>query len=343
MGLFRFFLAINVMIFHILKVPNIGPFAVYSFFVLSGFLMTTIMKENYGYSLLGFKIYAFNRFLRLFPLHWVLLLIAFTIVLLVGDDFSSAYNGSFGIPRDVTSILANITLIYPSFHPIEVSPRLSPASWALTVEIFYYILIGIGISKTKKFTIIWAISSLLYWIFQIFNQPGFIAGYGSFAEASLPFSIGALIYYFKQEIWILIQRLFNKPSFALSTLFVINLFVSILFNSIALQMLTTYLNILLTIGIIIALLFEKKNIVSKRIDRHLGDLSYPLYLFHWSAACLGSWLIWDEPVKGLSYEGIVVFAAALLFTVVISFLVNFTVNNQVNKIRDSVKKKLPDS
>ena len=166
MGLFRFFLAVNVMIFHILKVPNIGPFAVYSFFVLSGFLMTTIMKENYGYNLLGFKIYAFNRFLRLFPLHWILLLIAFTIVLLVGDNFASAYNGSFGIPTDVISIIANITLIYPSFHPIEVTPRLSPASWALTVELFYYILIGIGISKTKKVTIIWAISSLLYCVFR---------------------------------------------------------------------------------------------------------------------------------------------------------------------------------
>jgi peptidoglycan/LPS O-acetylase OafA/YrhL len=298
------------------------------------------MKENYGYNLLGFKLYAFNRFLRLFPLHWVLLIIAFIIVLLVGDDFASAYNGSFGIPRDVTSTLANITLIYPSFHPIEVAPRLSPASWALTVEIFYYILIGIGISKTKKFTIIWAISSLLYWIFQIFNQPGFIAGYGSFAEAYLPFSIGALTYYFKQEIWTLTQRFLRKPTIVLSTLFLINLFVSILYNSIAMQILTTYLNIILTIGLIIALLFEKKNIVSKQIDRHLGDLSYPLYLFHWSAACLCSWFIWDAPVKGLSYEGIIVFSVALLLTVVISFVLNITVNNQINKIRQAVKRQI---
>ena len=53
MGIYRFLLALNVVIFHLLDVPAIGPFAVFSFFVLSGFLMTLIMKETYGYSLSG--------------------------------------------------------------------------------------------------------------------------------------------------------------------------------------------------------------------------------------------------------------------------------------------------
>jgi peptidoglycan/LPS O-acetylase OafA/YrhL len=67
-GIFRFTLALNVMIFHVMAIKVIGPYAVYSFFILSGFLMTTIMKNTYGYTVSGFKSYAYNRLLRIFPI-----------------------------------------------------------------------------------------------------------------------------------------------------------------------------------------------------------------------------------------------------------------------------------
>ena len=92
MGIYRFLLALNVVIFHLLGVPAIGPFAVFSFFVLSGFLMTLIMKETYGYSLSGLSKYAMNRFLRLFPSYWVLLLITILAIGLVGNSNSKAFH-----------------------------------------------------------------------------------------------------------------------------------------------------------------------------------------------------------------------------------------------------------
>lgn len=46
-------LAFEVVVFHLLSVPIIGRYAVMSFFVLSGFLMTTIMHQTYGYTLKG--------------------------------------------------------------------------------------------------------------------------------------------------------------------------------------------------------------------------------------------------------------------------------------------------
>ena len=59
-GVYRFLLALNVVFYHVLDVPGIGPLAVYSFFVLSGFLMTMIMQQTYGYSVTGIKKYAIN-------------------------------------------------------------------------------------------------------------------------------------------------------------------------------------------------------------------------------------------------------------------------------------------
>ena len=66
-GVFRLILAFNVVAFHIAGIPTIGRYAVYSFFILSGFLMATIMHKTYGYDVQGLKKYALNVTVR--PIH----------------------------------------------------------------------------------------------------------------------------------------------------------------------------------------------------------------------------------------------------------------------------------
>jgi peptidoglycan/LPS O-acetylase OafA/YrhL len=46
----------------------IGGYAVFGFYILSGYLMTLIMQKNYGYSRGGVARYAVNRFLRIYLL-----------------------------------------------------------------------------------------------------------------------------------------------------------------------------------------------------------------------------------------------------------------------------------
>ncbi len=69
-GTYRTFLALMVVALH-LGGLSMGGYAVFGFYVLSGYLMTLIMQNNYGYSALGFYKYALNRFLRIYPIYWV--------------------------------------------------------------------------------------------------------------------------------------------------------------------------------------------------------------------------------------------------------------------------------
>lgn len=83
-GLYRTFLALWVVAAHLLVV-QIGSYAVQAFFALSGYLMTYIMTKNYGYSVKGLRAFAMNRFLRLYPVYWALLLITTVAIMFIGS------------------------------------------------------------------------------------------------------------------------------------------------------------------------------------------------------------------------------------------------------------------
>ena len=341
MGCFRFALAVNVMLFHILQVPYIGPFAVYSFFILSGFLMTTIMKATYGYGFDGIKAYALNRFLRLYPVHWFLLLFSIAVIGLVGRDFAFNYNASFGIPTYKSAILANLTLIYPSFMPIDFNPRLSPPSWALTIELFFYLLIGLGLSRTKRITLFWVAVSAAFWLYRILVHADYKAGYGDIFSASLPFSIGAALYYYKDTVFQWMQRFLGQaPAWWLVLLFILNLGLCVFIRSDGIAIAGVYLNLLLSALLVVTLFRQRLTLPSKGVDRFLGDLSYPLYLCHWSTACLMAWLLADNGTVTGTLKNVMVFATALLLAILVSVIANKVINDPIEKLRRRVKSRL---
>jgi peptidoglycan/LPS O-acetylase OafA/YrhL len=332
-GIFRLFLAVNVVVYHLLGVSSIGPFAVYSFFVLSGFLMTLIMKDSYGYETSGLKKYFTNRFLRLYPVYWFLLVISMITVILIGSDVTSQFHPAISIPKDVTQILANITMIYPHFEPVTYPVRLLPATWALTIELFFYFVIGIGISKSKLITWIWFLASISYVLYRVVVYPGYGIGYGNILVTSLPFSMGALLYYYKE----ILSRLVTKSIFIITLcVYLPNLllpfFTSIYWpdKSWFFADVCTWINLFTTLIITVHLFSDGKNYFGKGMDKALGDLSYPVYIFHWTGALLAAYFI-----QGTSKY--VIFAIGMMITVAISIIVNKVVNNNIEKVRQRIK------
>ena len=59
-GTYRTLLAVMVVFLHIGGVPVLGGYAVFGFYILSGYLMTFIMQNNYGYDRSGLAKYALN-------------------------------------------------------------------------------------------------------------------------------------------------------------------------------------------------------------------------------------------------------------------------------------------
>src|ERR1035437_7037171 len=139
-GTWRFLMPLYVSMSHLWSGMIHGPaaYAVWGFFVLSGFLMTHVLRNKYGFDHSGLKDFAFNRFLRIFPLYWMACIMgAISIYFLpkLGIDPSSL-NPQFLAPQGSADWFNNVTLL-----PIVGGQGLLvPVSGALAVEVAAYIL-----------------------------------------------------------------------------------------------------------------------------------------------------------------------------------------------------------
>jgi peptidoglycan/LPS O-acetylase OafA/YrhL len=92
MGTLRFLLAMVVVLFHYQTLGSgmmDAHTAVKMFFIISGFYMAMILDQKYGRALGGLRAFAINRFLRLYPLYAVVLILTIgwylTCLVLIGD------------------------------------------------------------------------------------------------------------------------------------------------------------------------------------------------------------------------------------------------------------------
>jgi peptidoglycan/LPS O-acetylase OafA/YrhL len=337
-------LAFWVMLFHLLPVPVIGGFAVFSFFILSGFLMTMIMHDSYGYSKGGLNRYGLNRFLRLYPMYWAVCLVSVLLIFLIGSEYSSQYKNTLFFPTDLVSVLANVSMIFPSFFPTDISPRLSPPTWALTVEIFFYVLIGLGISKTYRRTVIWLIVSIVYFAITYLFELGGGYRYSFIFAASLPFSLGALIYFIKEPFFAYLKQMkLSNPWAILAVYIVVALFFTMnnyyrpFSFSGTLGEFGIYINMLLSLIVVVVLFYRGKELCSQKVDKSIGDYSYPVYLIHWQCGLLASYLLYQEPNRDFTLEGLTTFALATLFVVIASYLLITIIDRSISKLRNKIR------
>lgn len=346
MGILRTLLAVFVMAFHLMEIPVIGPYAVFSFFVLSGFLMTLIMHHTYGYNWYGVIGYGTNRFFRLYPVYWVVLFISLLILLWVPTEFARDYTKALFVPERLDQLAVNILMIYPDIFPSSIGPRMSPPTWALTVEIFYYILIALGISRSKLSTITWFLVGVLFYIGTASFKLDDNWRYGSIFAASLPFSVGAIIYHFKEELIKVLHGQFAHPVKATAIFFIINMTLPILtfLTTPTIQSLTytisKYLNIVFTASLVLAVFHSSMSEKTKKLDRIIGAYSYPIYLLHWQIGLFVSYCLFRSPQTTMSAQSATVFGVSILLIAIVSFILIKYVDSTIEIIRAKVKNKI---
>ena len=332
-GTYRLILAFMVVFLHLGGWPAFGEYAVFTFFCLSGYLMTFIMQENYGYNSDGRKKYFFNRLLRIYPLYLTACLFSLIVIFWLGESYTSQLIFNLKYPDSITGILSNLFLFITDHKNIA----LVPPAWALTVEILYYLLIGLGISKTKTTTWLWFGFGAIYTlVINIINVEWWDWGYFNPIAASLPFSVGALLYHYRAVL-----SQYFKP---FSKLYVaIGLYTLVLVNWFVNYKLGTglsygfYINSLLNVVLLIVLInVQAANKYWVKYDKVLGDLSYPIYLMHWTVAIIVMYifsLIGIELEKKTELFAIVSIPFMLIFG---KLMVNI-LHNPVEKIRNSIK------
>lgn len=284
-GVYRTLLAFMVVFQHLAGVPVIGIYAVFGFYTLSGYLMTLIMQKNYGYTPLGKFRYALNRFLRIYPMYWVSIIFGALLILYFTSQDSTAYSESFYLPGNVVEFLRNIFL----FFPVREIPRLTPPAWALTVELFYYVLIGLGLSRSRKLVLYWLGASAIFQVAAVLYFSGSIWDRWSMVipMASLPFATGAFIFHYKNEMmkyWQLVTARIgvDYSAFILFCCMLLNWSAGyVLGQATGFFFYTNYL----ICAVLVLVLSEQKlaPFISRRFDKWMGDLSYPIYLIHFQA------------------------------------------------------------
>ena len=337
-GIWRTLLAIEVVAHHLLNLPVIGFYAVFSFFVLSGFLMTAIMHETYGYSLAGLGRYLSNRALRLFPNYWFAVAVSLVLIAVLGAGWVTRYNAAMAMPETPFDWLQNLSMIFANWLPKNELPRLVPLAWALTVEIFYYVMIGLGASRTRLTTILWLLSSLIYVVVirQVYPGGGGYL-YDAIPAGSLPFSVGALAWHYRQTVVGILGHLrLADARLLISGRWLLYLGIITLEAQTGWKWLLIFgnwLNVLVSAAIICTLFTTRSAGPMHRIDKAVGDFSYPIYLLHLQMGLLATVMLSNDREA----TGPGVFALGLGLTVVLSALCAWVIDPAVEQQRRRIK------
>ncbi|MEH6592209.1 MAG: acyltransferase [Halioglobus sp.] len=332
LGIFRYVLALMVTLSHLWTslAGWSGVAAVFGFYVISGYLMTSVLNQSYGFTRAGLGRYALNRFLRIYPTYWFVLLFALVVVATIPRDaFHTNYKLS--MPREVLDWLANIFIVGLLDGPIKV---LIPPAWTLDIEIFFYFLMGLGLSRYRLFVLAWFIASALYTLFLLWVDAPFVDRYVSYAAASLPFSIGAMVYMYRKSL----ARYACLP---LSIAVIFFLFTVVVAR---LEWLGSphhggfYLVLLGSFLLLVALNNfdpERRFQALRSVDGFLGNLAYPIFLCHWQVAAIMLHLVYntEKPVDGGLW------LSSIVFIHLVALLVYFVVDRNVSRARDKVRGK----
>jgi peptidoglycan/LPS O-acetylase OafA/YrhL len=298
MGLLRFYLALSVIVLHSggrffgLEVPN-GFLAVQFFFTISGFYMALVLNEKYTASenIAFFR----NRAIRIFPAYWFSLILvlfstqrsAFSTIrdLTFLDQIIVTFFNIFLLGQDALQVLCITNSDGNCIAPSSLS--LNGPSWSLSVEIIFYIFAPFIMRSPKKI-ILMLVSGSIYQVlihkiqipkgeFLIFKQNDLIQWSYNFYPASMMFfAMGGLVYFaFK-----------NKSS---SSLYL--LVCSLVPLSIATDFTEAWVILIFVLAIPNIFELTKNN----KVDKLFGELSYPIYIFHFPI--LHILQSWEDSIK----------------------------------------------
>lgn len=268
LGSWRFFLAFLVAISHLWDGMIHGPaaYAVWGFFLISGYLMTAGMLTRYADGWAGLRDYAINRFLRIYPAYYIACALGLAALLWVphyGVN-PTGLNAQFVLPQSWRDWATNAALL-----PLwGAGNLLVPVSGALGVEVGVYLLIPLMARGPAAPGIAFVLSGLLNLQHGIEIQT-FEVRYSAFLTSVMAFAAGSLVAHYRNSL----QR-WGMPWLS-SASWLAHCLIWLKWDSWPWTW-GLYLSLLLTAWVLISFADRK----SGAIDRWLGDLSYPVYLFH---------------------------------------------------------------
>jgi peptidoglycan/LPS O-acetylase OafA/YrhL len=327
-----------------------GEIAVELFFIISGFYMALILNEKYNTTDKTIVFYK-NRFLKLFPIYWTILFFTVSLFLvsylvlnkggvieyiinnLNNLGFFSVYvlfSNIFLIGEDLLMFLGfngDSIIFTKSFSDTDMPFHkfiIVPQSWTLSLEIMFYLIAPFIARRSMKLLVGLFLLSIFIkiglWNFGFSNDPWsyrFILSELSF------FFIGTIMYkVYKAGSYSKIMN--NKSLFftALSLFLISGYFYYDLKTILDFNGVDTFKYMIYFLFIIfLPLLFVQTK--ENKIDRYIGELSYPVYIVHIFVIMFVSKIANDTNLSLLAIIGSVIF----------SIVLNKFIQERVEKIR----------
>lgn len=348
MGSIRLLLAIAVTLGHI---PIYWQQPVYSgclfayyivqiFFVISGFYMALVLTEKYKPTHNGIKEFYFNRYMRLAPAFWLVGIVTLLLTILYPQVFPLGEVIQFGLNIDFTAqnickllvlISSNILLFgqdIPAFFGFAGKAGqdylIIPQGWTLGAEIIFYLLSPYLIKLRTNILIVLCVASFaLRFVFYAYELPFWPWQQRFFGCEIMFFLFGILSY--RLYINFNIQDVkFGK----LISLFLTSCFVPLIMGGDYifpnLIYLTASKSLLIGLFTLFTLPFMFSLTRYSRLDRLLGELSYPVYLWH---ICLGYWL---QDLVG-KWDGWLLVVVSLLFALPVVLCLELPLQERRNR------------
>lgn len=333
----RAYAVIAVILFHLGFLPN-GYLGVDIFFVISGFLITSIIyKELTNNSFSIWKFYE-RRIRRIIPLLLFITTTAFLIGLFVmlPDDLENLAQSVVASNFSANNILMLITSADYWATKNEYKPLMH--TWSLGIEEQYYLIypfLLLIVSKVRSrlvfhFLILTSLISIILFLFYGNPASRFYLLQYRFFELSIG-GFFAIAFFGKS-----ISSPFNKYAFGLSALgILVCLFTPNLSNQFLIIATTILTVVLLTTGGLIS----EKNFISKTVFQnpilvYIGKISFSLYLWHQLIFAFSRYAIYEKITLSNSIILVILTFALSIFTY------HFIENPFRNRKRFSTKKVL---
>jgi peptidoglycan/LPS O-acetylase OafA/YrhL len=329
-----------------------GEIAVKTFFIISGFYMSLILNEKYIGGNKSYKLFISNRFLKLFPIYWVILALTLVLCIIVGvadgnypviGQYLSINNSLASLTYTVFSnlfIFGQDALLFTGIHAQNGSlyftsnfalhsPQLFrflfvPQAWTLGLELMFYLIAPLILDKSLKTIILLILLSFgirlyIHYYLGLQHDPW---TYRFFPSELMFFLFGNLSYrlyiYFKgikiQE-WLYIPVFFYLIAFTMAY----GLIPTWRFPE-ELKELLYYASAL----VVIPLIFIQFK--SNKMDTRIGELSYPVYICHIFIIMLVTYS--KAPI---TINGVVI----SIMAIGLSLLLNRLIANPIEKYRQS--------
>lgn len=335
MGLLRLFLALSVIAGHaettVFSFNGIGAwYAVNLFFIISGFYMAMVLNGKYK-DISPIHFYK-SRIFRLFPTYYVGVLIALIVSfgaisnffdhLSIGAKIYFVFQNLFIFGQDLSYLLCVKTISFECAYPVGMT--INPPAWSLAVELGFY-LIAPFVVKSEKKTFAFVLLGCVYLL--SLNGINFPLGqnnhlgsvdistfnYYFYPSSFIFFGGGALAYHLSKRnpephyfaaVFAIVLLSFTQTIMPFWHLLFISMSIPVLFN------------------------YTAKN----RIDRSIGELSYPAYILHFPVLLFIKPYMKSHP-QYFSFIGLGSWVA--IVSCAMGLLIYVSIEQKVSKYRES--------